>query len=69
MFKKGDTVKYIGGNESYPVDSVIADRYLDRKSIYVVDEVSGTLPPYTNLKLAGIPIPMVSVLFEKVGAE
>jgi hypothetical protein len=69
MFKKGDIVKYIGGNESYPVDSVIADRYLDKKSIYVIDQVTGKVPPYTDLKLAGIPIPMVSVLFKKVGAE
>ena len=66
-FEAGDSVSYTGPNEFYPMDSRLAETYLSRDKVYVVARVQRSVPPYCELKLVGVPAPLVSVLFEKVG--
>ena len=67
VFNKGDPVRYRGPSTKFPVDSRLAQCYLDTETVYIVARVEPALSPYCQLKLIGIPAALVSVLFEKVG--
>lgn len=65
-FSKGDCVKYIGPDKNYPVDSNLAERYLDRKEVYTIERVGACGPYALELKLVGIPAPLVACLFRRL---
>lgn len=66
MFNPGDFVRYTGPCKLYPVDSTLAEKFLEKDSVYLVEKVVGSLPPHVELKLVAVNVPFVSVLFKKV---